>query len=118
MVIYVYSTFTNDPRKTAAMSGLFVGILSSGTAISFGVDATAPPYENENAAYFSLATICWPILAFVAYKCTTDTNYGTEHDVVVPIHVRKELQIDGLTADGRPSTDAQFPPEEVLPEKV
>ena len=77
------------------MSGLFVGVLSSGTAISFGVDATAPPYENENAAYFSLATICWPILAFVAWKCTTDTNYMKEDTVIVPLHVRKAMHLEG-----------------------
>lgn len=91
MVIYVLGTLTNEPRKTAAMGGLFVGVLSSGTAISFGVDATSQPYENENAAWFALTTICWPILYFVAWNCTTDTNYMREESVVTPVHVRKEL---------------------------
>jgi len=71
VVLYVLGTLTNEPRKTAAIGGLFVGVLSAGTAISFGVDATAQPYENENAAYFALSTICWPILYFIAWKCTT-----------------------------------------------
>lgn len=70
--------------------------LSAGTAVSFGVDATAQPYENENAGYFALTTLCWPILYFVAWKCTTDTNYLTEGTVIVPIHVRKELGLDGI----------------------
>ncbi|KAK0255925.1 hypothetical protein LTS09_009227 [Friedmanniomyces endolithicus] len=97
MVIYVLGTLTNEPRKTAAIGGLFVGVLSAGTAVSFGVDATAQPYENENAAYFALSTICWPILYYVVWKCTTDTNYLTEEGVIAPVHVRKELALEGIT---------------------
>ncbi|KXL49290.1 hypothetical protein M433DRAFT_132666 [Acidomyces richmondensis BFW] len=91
MVIYILGTLTNDPRKSAAMGGLFMGVLSAGTAVSFGIDATAQPYENENAAYFTLSTICWPILYFVTWKCTTNTNYLSESGVIAPVHVRKEL---------------------------
>lgn len=29
---------------------------------------------------------------FIAWKCTTDTNYFMEEVVIVPVHVRKELQ--------------------------
>jgi hypothetical protein len=71
-------------------------VLSAGTAVSFGVDATAQPYQNENAAYFALSTLCWPILYFVAWKWTTDTNYFKEESVIVPIHVRKEMHIEGV----------------------
>ena len=67
--------------------------MSSGTAISFGVDATAQPYENENAAWFALTTICWPILYFIAWKCTTDTNYMKEETVITPVHMRNELEV-------------------------
>ncbi|KAK5114037.1 hypothetical protein LTR85_010343 [Meristemomyces frigidus] len=108
MVLYVLGTLTNEPRKTAALGGLFVGILSAGTAVSFGVDATSQPYENENAGYFALATLCWPILYFVVWKCTTDTNYLTEAGVVPPMHVRKELGIEGMTPeDGTTSRESQ-----------
>lgn len=69
-------------------------MLSAGTAVSFGTDATKQPYENENAAWFALATISWPILYFIAWKCTNDTNYFKEEHVIPPVHVRKELQID------------------------
>jgi len=71
---------------------MYSKVLSASTAVSFGTDATAQPYENENAAFFALATLCWPILFFVAYKYTLDTNYFKEETVVVPVHVRKELQ--------------------------
>lgn len=61
--------------------------------MSFGVDATEPPYQNENAAYFALATTSWPIMFFIAWKYTSDTNYLTETEVIVPVHVRQELGI-------------------------
>ena len=99
MVIHILSSLTNYPRKSAAMGGLFLGLLSSGTAISFGVDATAQPYENETAAYFAFTTLCWPILAFIAWKCVKETNYLSEEGVVAPIHVQKELGLEGKEID-------------------
>ena len=74
--------------------------------MSFGVDATAQPYENENAAYFALSMLCWPILYFIAWKCTTDTNYLIEGSVIAPIHVRKELGGDG-SSDTSPTTPTE-----------
>jgi hypothetical protein len=50
------------------------------------------PYQNENAAYFALATFAWPILFFIAAKCTTDTNYFKEEGVGIPIHVQLEMK--------------------------
>ena len=67
-------------------------MLSAGTAISFGCDASAQPYENENAAFFALTMLCWPSLYYVVWKYINDTNYLIEENVIVPIHTRKELQ--------------------------
>lgn len=61
------------------------------------MDATSQPYENENAAYFALSLITWPILYFVVWKYTTPTNYLLEEDVIAPVHVRKELGIEGVS---------------------
>ena len=30
------------------------------------------------------------------WKCTTDTNYLTEEGVIAPVHVRKELALEGI----------------------
>jgi hypothetical protein len=79
--------------------------LSAGTAVSFSTDATTQPYKKENAAFFALATLCWPILYFVAYKYTTDTNYYRGESVVVPIHLRSEKGVD-VTANHPISTEA------------
>ncbi|KAK5043607.1 hypothetical protein LTR84_011367 [Exophiala bonariae] len=92
-VVWIIGSLTNDPRRISHMSGIFVGLLSAGTAISFGCDATAQPYENENAAFFALTMLCWPSLFYVVWKYMKDTNYFLEEGVIVPIHARKQLQI-------------------------
>jgi len=35
-------------------------------------------------------------LYYVVWKCTTDTNYLTEKGVIAPVHVRKELALEGI----------------------
>ena len=71
-------------------------VISAGTAISFGVDATAQPYENENAGLFALATLCWPLLFYVAWNYISETNYFVDEAVIVPMHVREEMNAKGL----------------------
>jgi hypothetical protein len=51
--------------------------------------------------------ICWPILYFIAWKCTTDTNYLSEDGAIAPVHVRKELGIEGAeVGDGEAENEA------------
>ncbi|OQV02268.1 hypothetical protein CLAIMM_07500 [Cladophialophora immunda] len=107
VVIYVLGAITNDPRKAAALSGLLVGLQSSGTAVSFGVTATAKPLMNQNIAYFALTTICWPLLAFVVWKGVTVTTYTIEaaEGVIPPVKIAQELHIDkSVEVDIAPST--------------
>lgn len=132
VVVYVMGTLTNDPYMSASIAGLFVACtsspaklyqslkmhqrtyslppsrLSTGTAVSFGVDATEQPYENENAAYFALTTLCWPILYFVAWKYTSDTNYFKEETVIAPLHVRPDKAIEGA-GSSHGDAEAQLP---------
>lgn len=66
--------------------------------MSFGVDATAANYQVENAAWFAITAISFPILFFVISKCTHDTNYFEEAGVGVPKHVQEEMDkyVDGI----------------------
>jgi hypothetical protein len=63
-------------------------VLSAGTAVAFGIDASLVPYRTENAVYFAITTLAWPILLFIAVKYTTDTNYFKESGIVVPVHIQ------------------------------
>jgi hypothetical protein len=89
-ILWILGTLTNQPARLGHMVGLFVSVLSAGTATAFGIDATATNYKSENGAYFALATISFPVMFFVCWKCTTDTNYFKEDDVIAPMHVRLE----------------------------
>ncbi len=65
--------------------------ISAGTCVGFATDATSQPYSNEGGAIFALTTICWPLMWYVVKTYATDTQYFKEENVVVPIHVRKEM---------------------------
>lgn len=90
--LFVHLLFCFRFISTELLTNSDHAVLSAGTAISFGVDATAQPYENENAAYFALTMLCWPSLYYVIWRYVTDTNYFLEENVIVPIHARKELK--------------------------
>jgi hypothetical protein len=77
---------------SAALIVFFI-VLSAGTAVAFGVDASSPPYSAESAGWFGITTICWPILLFIAAFHVTDTNYGRETQVIVPLHARKAIEL-------------------------
>jgi hypothetical protein len=70
-------------------------VFSAGTAVAFGIDASFVPYQTENAAYFAVTTLAWPIMLFIAVKCTTDTNYFKESGVGVPVHIQVEQRTGG-----------------------
>jgi hypothetical protein len=69
--------------------------LSAGTAVSFGLCAAHVPFRNIAGAFFALSTLMWPILYYVVWKYTTNTNYGTETMVIPPVHMQEELNLDG-----------------------
>lgn len=112
LVLYVLGSFTNDPVKTAAYGGMYTGrqyplapnpqepsanldtVISAGAAVSFGINASLSPFKSVNAGFFAFITLCWPILYFVVWKTATDTNYGKEESVVVPVHVRQEMGLE------------------------
>lgn len=78
-----------------------MSVLSAGTTSAFGIDSTKTPYEQENGAYFALATISWPILVFIAWRCTTDSNYFREEGVGIPVHVQLEHDKKAQVIDGQ-----------------
>jgi hypothetical protein len=89
-VLWLLGSLTNQPSRAGHMVGLFVSVLSAGTASAFGIDSTKAPYDRENWACFALAMISWSIIFFVAWKCTTDSNYFREDGVGIPVHVQLE----------------------------
>ncbi|ETS75937.1 hypothetical protein PFICI_12881 [Pestalotiopsis fici W106-1] len=89
-VLWLVGSLSNQPGAMAHMGGIFVGILSAGTAVSFGIDAAGTDYQVENAIWFALNCVCWPIMAFVTWKYVTKTNYSLEDGVTVPTHALQD----------------------------
>ena len=86
-----------------------MSVLSAGTASAFGIDSTKTRYERENGAYFALATISWPILFFIAWKCTTDSNYFREEGVGIPVHVQLEHEKMARVIEGEAVGEKVYP---------
>lgn len=68
-------------------------VLSAGTAVAFGVDATAPNYKAESGGWFGVTTLCWPILYFLAFTQVSDTNYDKEPEVIVPVDHQEKVKM-------------------------
>lgn len=95
-------------------------MLSAGTAICFGLNASGVNFQNVNGALFALTTLGWPVLYYTVVKHTPDTNYGKEDSVVVPVHLRQEL---GLVETGNEDLkvalgEAEIPIKETSDSKV
>jgi hypothetical protein len=96
LIQWVLSSMTNDPQILARYSGMFKGIDSGGVAIAYGLESALVPYIDQ--AVWG-AVVMWasiPLLVFVVYKYTTDTNYFKESVVIPPKHVEDEMREAGL----------------------
>jgi hypothetical protein len=68
-------------------------VLSAGTAVSFGMDASSVPYMTENITWFVLETITWPILVFTVWRSVNESNYFKEEGVFAPKQILYERQL-------------------------
>jgi hypothetical protein len=114
VVLWVLGSLSNEPKKLALTGGVFVSgmcllrvarheekelilfhiVLSAGTAVAFGVDATSPNYKSESGGWFAVTTLSWPILFYLAFTQISDTNYDQEIDVIAPTHIQERLQVN------------------------
>ncbi|KAL8738891.1 MAG: hypothetical protein Q9181_000418 [Wetmoreana brouardii] len=93
MVIWIISTFTNDPEQLARLAGLVKGVLAGGVAAAFGTEAAGLTQLKVIAYNFSVQAIGLVLMAVVAWHCVTATNYDQEENVVPPTSER-ELEKD------------------------
>lgn len=91
LVLWVLGSLSNQPDKLSQYAAYFIAWLSVGTTIAFALDSVKTPYLNQGAAYFGIVVgLALPGLAFICYKCTTDSKYYVEENVFVPKHVQLE----------------------------
>lgn len=83
-IIWVVTTFSNEPSKLSRFSGFIEAMRGLGFAISFGIDSTGVAFLTEAATYFSLLIVglVFSVLSSAWYM--KNTEYGKEAKVVVP----------------------------------
>ncbi|KAJ0328730.1 hypothetical protein COL922a_013100 [Colletotrichum nupharicola] len=83
-LIWVYSTFSNEPRTLGRYSGYFKGVQAFGTATAFGIDSRYVSFFYQAIVYATLMLGGLGLASVIVYRCTSDTRYGQEEGVVVP----------------------------------
>ncbi|KAH8549485.1 hypothetical protein BGW37DRAFT_469008 [Umbelopsis sp. PMI_123] len=91
LVQWILSSWTNDPTQLARYAGLFKGILSAGLCVGFGLESAGVSYWAQACFQMSLQFISLPILLYLIFKYTKDTNYFIEKNVIPPQHVESEM---------------------------
>lgn len=84
LIQWVISSWTNDPVMLARYAGLFKGILSAGLCVGFDLEAAGVSYMVQTIIQMTLMYTSLPVIAWLIYKYTNDTNYFIESDVIPP----------------------------------
>jgi Major Facilitator Superfamily len=87
---WIMGAITNESYRLARYAGFYKGVQSAGSAISFGIDASAVPFINELAANFGMMAFSIPLMAYVAWQ-VVETNYGKEKEVITPAHMENAV---------------------------
>jgi hypothetical protein len=83
-IVWVVSTFSNEPSKLSHFSGFVEGMRALGFAVAFGIDSNSVAFLSEAGAYFALFLLGLGFCAFSAGRYMSDSIYGTEEKVVIP----------------------------------
>ena len=94
-VQWVISSFTNDPEELARLAGLVKGVLAGGVAAAFGTEAAGLTQLNVVAYNFTIQAVGLVLMAVVAWKCVTPTNYEQEENAIPPEDVLTEKEMKG-----------------------
>ena len=93
---WIISSFTNDPEQLARLAGLVKGVLAGGVAAAFGTEAAGLSQLRVITYNFTVQAVGLVLMAFVTWRCVTETNYRKEENVIPPAEVqgRGELEKD------------------------
>ena len=80
LAYWIMGAISNDPFTLARFTGFYKAIQSAGGAGSFGMDATATPFLNENLASWCLMLVSFPLAGIVIWGIK-DTSYTEEKTV-------------------------------------
>jgi hypothetical protein len=99
LVQWVISSWTNEPVVLARYAGLFKGILSAGLCLGFGLEAANVSYWNQALFQMIIMYVSLPIILYLIYTYTTDTNYFIEDTVIPPQRIEQAMLAAGLVTE-------------------
>lgn len=83
-IVWVTSTFSNDPSKLSRFNGFIEAMRGLGFAISFGIDSNGTAFLTEGATYFSLLVVGLVLCLLSSARYMSNSEYGNEDAVIVP----------------------------------
>ncbi|THH27522.1 hypothetical protein EUX98_g6661 [Antrodiella citrinella] len=107
LAYWIMSALTNDPFTLARLAGVYKAVQSAGSAGSFGMDAVATPYLNEQVGSFAMMLFSFP-LAFLVIRTVKESNYEEEHVVFVD-DVKTNLEAGDSEHDEKASVQGESP---------
>ncbi|WVQ81447.1 hypothetical protein IAT38_003571 [Cryptococcus sp. DSM 104549] len=107
-VYYMAAVATNHPQSQAHLAAIIHAAPQWGQVMAFAIDITAPPYMRQAACYLGVIMATIVLAAYGVWKYSTETLWGTEEGVIVPIEEARRL---GLQAEAeRARADAGMAP--------
>ena len=91
---WIISAFTNDPEQLARLAGLVKGVLAGGVAAAFGTEAAGLTQLHVLTYNFTIQAVGLVMMALMAWRCVTATNYEKEVNVIPPMEVQAEKDLE------------------------
>ena len=91
-VQWIIASFTNDPEELARLAGLVKGVLAGGVAAAFGTEAAGLSQLKVIAYNFTVQAVGLILMAIIAWRCVTATNYLKEENVIPPADLHRGEQ--------------------------
>ncbi|OWB73079.1 hypothetical protein B5S31_g2811 [[Candida] boidinii] len=90
--IWIISSFSNNPQQQSSYSGIIVTFQAAGISIAFGLNAAGVAYEKLLIVWWVLYGTSMICMACAIKFFVTDTDYGKEENVIVPLEARNEIE--------------------------
>jgi ABC-type branched-subunit amino acid transport system permease subunit len=92
-VYYLVAIASNHPQHQARYAAIIHAAPQWGQVIAFGVDASEAPFIQVTGIYISIITVVLALASYGVFKHTTETLWGTEEGVIVPLEEANKLAL-------------------------
>ncbi|GMF07152.1 unnamed protein product [[Candida] boidinii] len=90
--IWIISSFSNNPQQQSSYSGIIVTFQAAGISIAFGLNAAGVTFEKLLIVWWVLYGSSMVCMACAIKFFVTDTDYGKEENVILPLEAREQIE--------------------------